>query len=60
MLHNGHMALIFSRISSSCILEWKPMTLAISMLTNIFPLHAKSQDYRTSRVSQCATLNVIT
>jgi hypothetical protein len=34
------------------------MTLAISKLKNISPLHTKMQDY-SSKVSQCATINVI-
>ena len=34
------------------------MTLAISMINDILPLHTKTQNY-PSQVSQCGTLNAI-
>ena len=55
-VHKWHFPLVCSRISSCCILKHKHMTLAISTLKKIFPL----QNARlSSKVSQCATLNVI-
>ena len=55
MLHNGlqvdgsvhkwHLPLVRSRISSSCTLKRKHMTLAISGLKNISPLHTKTQGH---------------
>ena len=35
-VHTWHLALVCSRISSSCIIKCKHMTLTISMLNNIF------------------------
>ena len=45
IVHNWHMALACSRFSSSCIVKWEQITLAINMLNNIFPLHTKTQNY---------------
>ena len=44
-VHEYHLPLVCSKISSSCILKYKHVTLAISTLKNIFPLHTKAQDY---------------
>ena len=55
--HKWQLALVRSRISSSYILACRHMTLAISMLNNIFFLHIEIQNHH--RVSQHAMLNVI-
>ena len=49
--------LVCSRISSSCILKRKQMTLVISMLNNIFrpPLDTESKKL-SSQVSQCTNV----
>ena len=45
IVHKWHLVSMCSRISSFSILECKHMTLAISMLNNIFQLHVKMQNY---------------
>ena len=47
-VHNWHLTLACLRISSSCILKLKYMTLAIIMFNNIFPLYIKIQNYHSS------------
>ena len=48
--HKWSLTLVCSRISSSCIVERKQMSLVISILTNIFFLHTKHKT--SSQVSQ--------
>ena len=44
-VHKGHLAFMCSRTSSSCILQYKHMTLATTMLNNISYLHTNTQNY---------------
>ena len=51
-VHEWHLAIVCSRISSSCMQKCKHVTLAINTVKNIFPLHtAKKQDYRNAIAS---------
>jgi hypothetical protein len=48
IVHNvqkRHLTLVYSRLSSSCILRCEHMTLAMSMLNGISPLHIMVQIY---------------
>ena len=57
IVHKWHLPLVCSRLSSSCILTYKHMTLDISKF-NYLPL-AYQNAILSSNVSQCATLNFI-
>jgi hypothetical protein len=47
-----------SRISSSSIRECRDMTLAISTLRSIFPLHTKTQDYHLKYCPKCHSVDI--
>ena len=42
-----------SRTSSSCILNYKPRVICISMLNGVFPLHTKTRNYHLKSIPKC-------
>ena len=58
-VHKWHMALVCSRISSSCKLKCPQVVLAISTLKNIFPLDTKTQDYHLKYSTKCHMADIL-